>query len=192
MRTTRELVTELRRAEFDDDFFSPVIAAASRREPYHLFWDDIDKLKLTDFKTEVLFDLVDNLYRQKHGLTVTGNYSMQDLIEHQRMHPAIVRLWTTCTGLLRLDENSLWRGFRLQMKPGDSVVWLRSLGRSILTGRRVAEIPAIVVRVCSHRIKIKVFVSEREKTINVDPDNLISFCRETRNLLNRKPIKEYC
>jgi len=28
-------------------------AGASRRAPHHLFWDDIDKLKLTDFKTEV-------------------------------------------------------------------------------------------------------------------------------------------
>jgi len=91
VRTTRELVEELRRAEFDEDFVSPVIAAASRRAPYHLFWDDIDKLKLTEFKTEVLFDLVDSLYRQKHGLTVTGNYSMRDLVEHERMHPAIVR-----------------------------------------------------------------------------------------------------
>jgi DNA replication protein DnaC len=91
VRTTRELVEELRRAEFDEDFVSPVIAAASRSAPYHLFWDDIDKLKLSGFKTEVLFDLVDSLYRQKHGLTVTGNYSMRDLVEHERMHPAIVR-----------------------------------------------------------------------------------------------------
>jgi DNA replication protein DnaC len=91
VRTTRELVEELRRAEFNEDFVSPVIAAASRREPYHLFWDDIDKLKLTDFKTEVLFDLVDNLYRQNHGLTVTGNYTMRDLVQHERIHPAIVR-----------------------------------------------------------------------------------------------------
>ncbi|MGA2259998.1 MAG: AFG1/ZapE family ATPase [Acidobacteriota bacterium] len=90
VRTTRVLVEELRRAEFDDDFVSPVIAAASRREPYHLFWDDLDKLKLTDFKTEVLFDLVDSLYHQNHGLTVTGNYSMRDLVERDRMHPAIV------------------------------------------------------------------------------------------------------
>ena len=37
------------------------------------------------------FDLVDSLYRQQHGLTVTGNYSMRDLVEHERMHPAIVR-----------------------------------------------------------------------------------------------------
>jgi DNA replication protein DnaC len=91
VRTTRELVEELRRAEFDEDFVSPVLAAASKPAPYHLFWDDIDKLKMTDFKTEVFFDLVDSLYSQKHGLTVTGNYSMRDLVEHERMHPAIVR-----------------------------------------------------------------------------------------------------
>jgi hypothetical protein len=30
--------------------------SAGSREPFHLFWDDIDKLKPTDFKTEVLFD----------------------------------------------------------------------------------------------------------------------------------------
>ena len=90
-RTTRELVEELRRAEFDDDFISPVTAAALKPKPYHLFWDDIDKLKQTDFKTEVLFDLVDSLYRQKPGLTVTGNYSLRDLIERERMPPAIVR-----------------------------------------------------------------------------------------------------
>jgi len=35
--------------------------------------------------------LLDSLYRKKHGLTVTGNYSMRDLVEHERMHPAIVR-----------------------------------------------------------------------------------------------------
>jgi DNA replication protein DnaC len=91
VRTTRELVEELRRAEFDDDFVSPVIAAAYKPDTYHLFWDDIDKLKLTDFKTEVLFDLVANLYRQNHRLTVTGIYSMRDLIEHERLHSAIVR-----------------------------------------------------------------------------------------------------
>ncbi len=46
---------------------------------------------MTDFKTGVLFDLVDSLYRLKHGLTVTVDHSMRDLIEHERMHPAIVR-----------------------------------------------------------------------------------------------------
>ena len=46
---------------------------------------------MTDFKTEVLFDLVDTLYRQKHGLTVTGNYSMRALVDRERMNPAIDR-----------------------------------------------------------------------------------------------------
>ncbi len=91
VRTTRELIEELRKAELKDGFVSPVIASAWGDEPYHLFWDDIDKLKPTDFKTEVLFDLVDNLYRRKHSLTITGNYSMRDLIERERLHPAIVR-----------------------------------------------------------------------------------------------------
>ena len=68
-----------------------MVASASGSSPYHLFWDDIDKLKPTDFKTEVLFDLVDTLYRQTHCLTVTSNYSLRDLIEQERMHPAIVR-----------------------------------------------------------------------------------------------------
>ena len=77
-----------------------MIKAASRRDPCHLFWDDIDKLKLTDFKADVLFDLVDSLYNQKHGLTVTANYPMQDLAEHERMHPAIVyRPHDMCTAL---------------------------------------------------------------------------------------------
>jgi hypothetical protein len=77
-----------------------VIESAGSQEPFHLFSDDVDKLKPTDFKTEVLFDLVDSLYRRKHGITVTGNYSMRDLVERERMHPAIVRrLDDMCTAL---------------------------------------------------------------------------------------------
>ena len=91
VRTTRELVEELKRSELDGEFVSPVMTAAYSCAPYHLFWDDIDKLKPTDFKTEVLFELVDAIYRQRHGLTVTANYSLQDLVERERMHPAIVR-----------------------------------------------------------------------------------------------------
>jgi hypothetical protein len=39
----------------------------------------------------VLFDLVDTLYRRKHGLTVTGNHSLRDLVGRERLHPALVR-----------------------------------------------------------------------------------------------------
>jgi DNA replication protein DnaC len=91
VRTTRELVEELKKMELENEFASPVMAAAYACAPYHLFWDDIDKLKPTDFKTEVLFELVDALYRHKHGLTVTANYSLRDLAERERLHPSIVR-----------------------------------------------------------------------------------------------------
>jgi hypothetical protein len=64
------------------------------------------------------------------------------------------------------------------MQPGDRLIWLRSPGRSFLTGWRVAQIPAIVVRVYPRRIKIKVLLGAQEKTVNVDPDNLIS-CQES-------------
>jgi hypothetical protein len=72
---------------------------------------------------------------------------------------------------------------RHDMQPGDRVIWLRSPGRCFLTGWRVAEIPAVVVRVCPRRIKIKVLLDAREKTANVDPDNLIS-CQEINNQMN--------
>jgi DNA replication protein DnaC len=102
VRTTRELVEELKKIELQSGFVSPVMAAAYGCEPYHLFWDDIDKIKPTDFKAEVLFELVDALYRQKHGLTVTGNYSLQDLVERERMHPAIVRRLDDMCRVIRL------------------------------------------------------------------------------------------
>jgi DNA replication protein DnaC len=102
VRKTRDLVEELRRAEFDEGFVSPVLAASSGSAPFHLFWDDIDKLKPTDFKTEVLFDLVDSLYRQNHRLTVTSNYSMRDLVDRERLHPAIVRRMDDICRLIEL------------------------------------------------------------------------------------------
>jgi hypothetical protein len=66
------------------------------------------------------------------------------------------------------------------MQPGDSVIWLRSPGRSLLTGWRVSEVPGIVVRVCPRRIRIRVQLGAQEKIVNVDPDNLIN-CWERQN-----------
>ena len=102
VRTTRELLEEFRRSELDCEFVSPVMAAAHSCKPYHLFWDDIDKIKPTDFKAEVLFELVDALYRRKHGLTVTANYSLQDLVARDRMHPAIVRRFDDMCKVIQL------------------------------------------------------------------------------------------
>ena len=59
-----------------------------------------------------------------------------------------------------------------RLKPGDRVIWLRSPGRSILSGWKVEEIPGIVVQVCRYKIRIKVLINGREKIVGVDPDNI--------------------
>ena len=42
------------------------------------------------------------------------------------------------------------------MKPGDRVIWLRSPGRSFLTGWRIERIPGVVTRISRHRVMISV------------------------------------
>jgi hypothetical protein len=59
-----------------------------------------------------------------------------------------------------------------RLKPGDRVIWLRSPGRSILSGWNVEEVPGIVERICRHRIRIKVQINGKKKVVSVDPDNL--------------------
>ncbi len=76
---------------------------------------------------------------------------------------------------------------RHDMQPGDRVIWLRSPGRSFLTGWKVAHVPATVIRVCPRRIKIRVFLDAREKTVNADPDNLI----DPREIENDKKTMEH-
>ncbi len=58
------------------------------------------------------------------------------------------------------------------MKPGDRVIWIRSPGRSFLTGWRVERIPAVVVRVCPKRLRIRLELRGEDRTVTVHPDNL--------------------
>jgi hypothetical protein len=51
------------------------------------------------------------------------------------------------------------------------------------TGWKVKQIPAVVVRVCPHRIRIRILENSLEKTTNVDPDNLIE-CHGINNQSN--------
>ena len=67
------------------------------------------------------------------------------------------------------------------LQPGDRIIRLRSPGRSFLTGWKAEEIPGIVVRVFPRRIKIKVLLNAKEKTVIVDPDNVISY-KEMKDL----------
>ena len=60
------------------------------------------------------------------------------------------------------------------MKPGDRVIWLRSPGRSFLTGWRVQAIPGEIVRICRRRLRIRVNLRGRERIVNVDPENVMT------------------
>jgi hypothetical protein len=60
------------------------------------------------------------------------------------------------------------------VKPGDRVIWLRSPGRSFLSGWRLQQVPGVIVRVYRHRIRIRVQLAGTEKLVIVDPENLMS------------------
>ena len=59
------------------------------------------------------------------------------------------------------------------MKPGDRVIWLRSPGRPFLSGWRVQKIPGVIMRVCRHRIGIRVQLAGSEKLLSVSPENVL-------------------
>jgi hypothetical protein len=65
------------------------------------------------------------------------------------------------------------------MQPGDRVIWLRSPGRSFLTGWRVQAVPGIVVRTCKYRLRIRVHLNGEERVVSVDPENVLTL-EETR------------
>ncbi len=164
VRTTRELVEELRRAELDNVFVSPVIASASKHEPYHLFWDDIDKLKTTDFKPRSS----STSWTRSTGRSTASR------------SPATCRSGISSTASAASGHHPP-RGRHVHcsggvsgMKPGDRVIWLRSHGRSFLTGWRVQAIPGEVVRICRHRIRIRVRLGGDERLVLVDPENVLS------------------
>lgn len=57
---------------------------------------------------------------------------------------------------------------------GDPVIWLRSPGRSFLTGWQVQAVPGIVVRACKYRLRIRVRLKGKERVVSVDPDNVLT------------------
>lgn len=64
--------------------------------PYSLFFDDIDKPKITEYVAEQVHALFDAAYLNKHQIVVTTNLSEERLVEHfsradERYGEAIVR-----------------------------------------------------------------------------------------------------
>lgn len=62
------------------------------------------------------------------------------------------------------------------MKPGDRVIWLRSPGRSFVTGWKVQSGPGVIIQVCRHRLRLKVQVAGTDRLAIVHPENVI--CEE--------------
>lgn len=88
-RSMSELMSEITAAVVRDEH-SIVLDRVRYADSFHLFLDDIDKFKPTEFKSEALFDLFDTLYRRNLSVTVTTNLSLQTLIE-EKVNPAIIR-----------------------------------------------------------------------------------------------------
>jgi len=59
------------------------------------------------------------------------------------------------------------------MKQSNRVIWLFSRKRPVLVGHGVQRVPAVIVRVCKRRIRPRMLLSETEKLVNVNPDNVI-------------------
>jgi len=56
-----------------------IMDLAKSREPFHLFWDDIDKLKVTDSRREMLFDLLDSMVANGHKISASSNLQLEKL-----------------------------------------------------------------------------------------------------------------
>jgi DNA replication protein DnaC len=89
LRTTSELVHEIRKDETSDYYTSPIMNNLRDKKHFHLFWDDADKIKVTEFKLEAIFELIDGIYRHEMGLSVTSNDNLQEL--QSKLSPATVR-----------------------------------------------------------------------------------------------------
>ena len=91
LRTTVQLLNEIQRMEFDNDFLSPVFLHIWSGRRYHLFWDDLDKFKMTEFRSQELFDLIDSIYRNNLNVTITSNFTLKELGELEKVHPSFIR-----------------------------------------------------------------------------------------------------
>jgi hypothetical protein len=60
-----------------------------------------------------------------------------------------------------------------QMKPGDRVIWIYSKKRSSVVGCGEQWIPAVIIRVCKRRIRLKVLLPGSERLVKVNPANVI-------------------
>ena len=87
--SSRELMVQLT----DEAKFlkTPVMTLAKSRGPFHLFWDDIDKVKETETRRELLFHLLDSMYVNDHRISATANTQLKDLEKTNIISGALMR-----------------------------------------------------------------------------------------------------
>jgi DNA replication protein DnaC len=88
VRSTKDLINELQMHELEKNQ-SEILNALKNGKELNLFWDDADKFKVTEYKLEILYDLIDRIYRDEQSLTLTTNNDLRELQE--KLSPAIVR-----------------------------------------------------------------------------------------------------
>jgi hypothetical protein len=60
-----------------------------------------------------------------------------------------------------------------RLKPGDRVIRLDSKKRSFLVGCSVQRIPAVIIRVCKRRTRLRVQLPGAGRLVSVHPDNIL-------------------
>ena len=93
-----DLISAFRRCEMDDlDYWNEFYAGL---DGAHIFIDDIDKFKRSDFRDQAMFDLFDRAYRSQQKLTITSNLSLADLVKNDALDASVVRrIDDSCTAL---------------------------------------------------------------------------------------------
>lgn len=89
-RSMWDLIRELQEAD-TKDVTSMVIQNTRYSESFHLFVDDLDKFKASEYRDDTLYDVFDTIYRRRLSLTITTNYSLLVLAETGKLSQAIIR-----------------------------------------------------------------------------------------------------
>lgn len=82
-----DLLSDIQKQSYYDEY-EPVLSMEwlRRQEKFHLFIDDLGKVKLTEDRTFQLFRLMDLIYENCFGLTITTNFKMEVLEERWESH----------------------------------------------------------------------------------------------------------
>jgi DNA replication protein DnaC len=88
LKSTADILHEIRQSEMDKGECR-ALELVRRGQRFHFLWDDADKIKVTDFKIEGLFELIDGIYKNEMPLSITSNLDISEL--QAKLSPAICR-----------------------------------------------------------------------------------------------------